>query len=148
MRQFKFKLQALLRMREFKEDRVKVEMGKIVQNMNQIREQIAKINHYIDEGHEAYAHKSEDKDGARYFKFIGEFIHFQRAALKQKEKEMREWQAKYDTKIQELEVAMGEVKVIENIKEKRFGNYRKELNKKMEEDVQEVAIMRSGEQKD
>jgi flagellar FliJ protein len=50
---------------------------------------------------------------------------------------------KYDKKIEELAAARGEVKVMENFKEKKKGEWTKEKNKKEQEAIEEILMMRT-----
>jgi flagellar FliJ protein len=49
MKKFKFKLDALLKLREFNEKKIKVEWGEILKEINTTEELIAKMNRDIDE---------------------------------------------------------------------------------------------------
>jgi flagellar protein FliJ len=148
VRQFKFKLQAVLKMREFKEDQLKIELGKIVGEINVVKDAITQLNRNIDQAYEILERQRAGKGEANVYQFASHYMNAQRAAIKVKEKQKIVLEEAYKKKIRELETAMGEVKVMESIKDKRSMEYRKKYNKKLEEEIQEVAMMKSHEKDD
>ena len=63
MKKFNFKLQSLQRVRAFKEEKIKIELGEIVSRMNSLREDNARLDKDIDEAFETQDKLVEDKVG-------------------------------------------------------------------------------------
>ena len=53
MKKFDFRLQSLLRLRNFKEEKLKAEMGEIVSKMNNTRDDIINLNQDIEDAYTA-----------------------------------------------------------------------------------------------
>jgi len=145
MEKFNFKLQGLLRLREFKEDRLKNELGEIVRLLNQTRDDISKLNKEVDEAYlaqEKVLIKSETAQMAHFFNY---FIRGKKEHIKDKEAKLYSLERKYEIKAAELSQAMGEVKVIDNLKQKSFEEYKYKLNKLEQANIEEFVIMKAAD---
>ena len=129
MKKYKFKLASLLKIREFKEKKIKIELGKIVKTMDEIRKEIQQMNDDIDEAYEAQENLAENTVQVRHLQFFPFFWGGKQEDIKVKENLLFAYQKKYDELVKDLTVAMGEVKVIEKIKEKDLKQYNKESNR-------------------
>ena len=70
MKKYKFKLASLLKIREFKEKKIKIELGKIVKAMDEIRDEIKKMNEDIDEAYEAQENLAGEVIQSRHIQFF------------------------------------------------------------------------------
>ena len=84
----------------------------------------------------------KDSSQGRMIQFFPYFIQGKKDDIKNKESLLWALKKKYDQKITELATARGEVKVMENFKEKKKGEYTKERNKKEMESIEEIIMMR------
>lgn len=144
MQKFKFKLDGVLKVREFKEKKIKIELGEILRELNKVEDQIKKANDEISEAYEAQ--EASMKNGsvtAQMLQFFPMFITGKKEDIKNKENLRYALKKKYDQKIQELASARGEVKIMENFKEKKKGEWTKEKNKKEQEAIEEILMMRT-----
>ena len=71
------------------------------------------------------------------------FIQGKKEDIKNKQNLLWSLKKKYDKKIEELAAARGEVKIMENFKEKKKGEWTKEKNKKEQEAIEEILMMRT-----
>ena len=143
MQKFKFKLDGLLKVREFKEKKIKIELGEILREINAVEDKIAFANSAITETYEAQEVFLKDPAQGQMLQFFPQFIQGKKEDIKNKENLLWALKKKYDKKIAELATARGEVKVMENFKEKKHGEWKKEKNKKEQEGIEEILQMRA-----
>lgn len=143
MQKFKFKLDGLLKLREFKEKKIKTELGEILKEIGQVEEKIALANRAIDETYEAQEVFIQDPTAGRMIQFFPYFIQGKKDEIKNKENLLWALRKKYDLKIVELATARGQVKVMENFKEKKKTEWTKVKNKKEQEAIEEILMMRT-----
>ena len=142
MQKFKFKLDGLLKVREFKEKKIKIELGEILKEVGEVEGKIAFANKAIDETYEAQEAFMQDLSSGNMLQFFPVFIQVKKEDIKNKENLLWALKKKYDAKILELATARGQVKVMENFKEKKLGEWTKEKNKKEMESIEEILMMR------
>lgn len=143
MQKFKFKLDGLLKVREFKEKKIKIELGEILKEIGEVEEKITDANKAIDETYEAQEAFMQDSSLGKMLQFFPYFIQGKKDDIKNKENLLWALKKKYEAKIVELAMARGQVKVMENFKEKKKGEWTKERNKKEQEAIEEILMMRT-----
>ncbi len=143
MQKFKFKLDGLLKVREFNEKKIKIELGEILREISAVEEKIAAANKAIEETYEAQETFMRDSSSGQMLQFFPLFIQGKKEEIKNRENLLWSLKKKYDKKIAELAQARGEVKVMENFKEKKKDEWTKEKNKKEQEAIEEILMMRS-----
>ena len=116
-KKFKFKLDGLLKVREFKEKRIKVELGEILKDIEQTKANIDKAKLDIEECYKAQEAFLNEPAGASMVQFFPQFIEAKTEDYKAQENILYSLQRKYEEKRRELAEAKGDVKVIENLKE-------------------------------
>lgn len=139
---FKFKLDALLKVREFKEKKIKIELGELLKEIGEVEEKIALANKAIDETYAAQETFMADPAAGRMIQFFPYYIQGKKEEIKNKENLLWALKKKYDAKIVELAEARGQVKVMENFKDKKKGEWTKERNKKEQEAIDELLMIR------
>jgi flagellar FliJ protein len=143
MKKFKFKLDGLLKVREFNEKKIKIELGEILKEIGIVEEKILLANKSIDETYEAQEAFMKDPTAGQMIQFFPYFIQGKKEDIKNKENLLWALKKKYELKITELAAARGQVKVMENFKEKKKGEWVKEKNKKEMEAIEEILMMRA-----
>lgn len=143
MQKFKFKLDGLLKVREFKEKQLKIELGEILKEINSVEEKIAEANRAIAETYDAQEAFMRDPSSGQMLQFFPLFIQGKKEDIKNKDNLLWSLRKKYDKKVAELATARGEVKVMENFKDKKKDEWSKEKNKKEQEAIEEILMMRS-----
>ena len=142
MQKFKFKLDGLLKVREFKEKRLKVELGEILTEMQAVKDDIKRLNENIHDTYQAQESFLADPSSGDMVKFFPRFIKTKKEDIKNRENLLYALQRKFDEKQVELGTARGEVKVIENLKEKKATEHKKKVEKKFQEDTDELVQIR------
>jgi flagellar FliJ protein len=142
MKGFKFKLDGLLKVREFKERALKVELGQILKQINEAEDEIIRLKKNIEETYEAQESFLAEPAAGDMIKFFPKFIETKNLAIDNQENLIFALKKKFDQKQNELGKARGEVKVIENLKEKKQTEYKKKLDKKHQENVDELVQIR------
>lgn len=143
MKKFNFKLDGVLKVREFKEKKIKIEMGEILKALNETKDAIQKLNDEISEAYHAQETAlTQSGINAQALKFFPMFIQGKKEDIKNKENLLWALQKKYEKKVAELAQARGEVKVMENFKEKKKDEWKKEKDKKEQAAIEEILMMR------
>lgn len=142
MQKFKFKLDGLLKVREFKEKKIKIELGEILKEISIVEQKIAEANTAINDTYDAQETFMKDPSAGQMIQFFPIFIQGKKEDIKNKENLLWSLKKKYEKKIAELAEARGEVKIMENFKEKKKGEWTKEKNKKEQEAIEEILMMR------
>lgn len=143
-KRFKFKLEGLMKIRKFKEEQLKVELGKINQEIMVVKNRIAELQTHIKDAYtsqEATLKSQADGQLARFFPY---FIQAKREDIKNQENLLYSLEKKYQKKLQEVSKAMGETKIIDGMKEDQKDKWKKENEKKEQENIDEVLSMRRG----
>jgi len=148
MQRFKFKLDGLLKVREFKEKKIKIELGEILREIGAVEEKIRLANVAISETYEAQETFMKDPSSGQMLQFFPMFIQGKKEDIKNQENLLWALRKKYDKKIAELAQARGEVKIMENFKEQKKSEWTKEKNKKEQEAIEEIIMMRRNGTKD
>lgn len=143
MQKFKFKLDGLLKVREFKEKKIKIELGEILKEINAVEEGIAAANAAISETYEAQESFMKDPSNGQMLQFFPMFIQGKRDDIKNKENLLWSLRKKYEKKMVEMATARGEVKIMENFKDKKKDEWTKDKNKKEQEAIEEILMMRT-----
>lgn len=140
---FKFKLDGLLKVREFNEKKIKIELGKILKEITELENKIEFANKSIDETYDAQEVAMKDISSGKMIQFFPFFIQGKKEDIKNKKTLLWALNKKRNDKIAELATARGQVKVMENFKEREKKEWLKEKNKKEMEAVEEILMMRT-----
>ena len=137
MKGHKFKLEVVLKLRKMKEDMCKMELGSLQKRMNELN---AFISGHEQDIEEAYKEQEDAlKAGLcaqnlhRYPMMISE----KRDHIKRINQEKEHLTQEIDQKVQELAKLKGDVKVISNMKDKSLDDYKKKINKRVNENLEE-----------
>jgi flagellar FliJ protein len=142
MKKFKYKLEPLLKLRSFNEEKIKVEIGTIVKEITDIKDDIAQMHRDIEESYEAQEHMAYELSSSRSMQFFPYFIQGRKERIKAKENILYALEKKYQAKLMDLAKARGEVKILENLKENQKQEHKKEEEKKLYANVEENFQMR------
>ena len=136
-KKFKFKLEAVLKVRKLKEDQCKMEIGRLQVRMNELKEYKRENNESIDQ---AYTQQESSLGGGlsgRELQFHPYFVAGKKANISIIDKEMTMLQEQLDYRFKELNHLRGEVKLVEEMKEKEKVKHKKERTKKEFEQIEE-----------
>lgn len=137
MRKYQFRLEPVLKVRKLKEENCRMELGQLLMQLNRIEDQLNHDRKEIDTYFEI-------QEGAlKIGMSAGQIQTFpmlvagkeRNIQLLLAEKERQEQQIEH--KKQELAVLRGELKVIEKLKEKEQAEFKKAMNKEIDQKVEE-----------
>ena len=132
MKQFKFKLQPVLKLREFKEQKLKVELGQINQQIVIVEDKIASIHESLDQSYESQNKSALGGMLGMEIQFYPQYQDGLRADIQRQSSRLHALRLNYMQKLKELKAQRGQVKVMENLKDKYFHEFKKERNKEIE----------------
>lgn len=138
---FKFKLEALLKVRKIKEEKIKIALGLINQKIFNSKNIIIKLKEDIDKAYESQDEFIRELIDVKTAQFFPIYIRTNNEKIKQEEAMLLKYQNEYNEKLRELKQAMADTKVIQKMKDKEFEKYKKELTKKMYNEIEEQFII-------
>jgi flagellar FliJ protein len=139
---FKFKLEGLLKLRHFKEEQLKVELGLINTEIQKTKNRISELQSHVEEAYNSQEASLKGSSDGRLARFFPYFIQAKKEDIKANENLLYSLERKYQQKLKEVSQAMGESKLIHNMKDKAKESWKKEKNKKEQEDIEEILHMR------
>lgn len=142
MEKFKFKLDGLLKLREFKENRLKQELGAILQEIQKIENEIEEIQNSIVEAYDSQNELLKEASMGSMVQFYPYFIKGRKEDEQAKKQILKSLNNNYKQKLAELKTARGEVKLIENMKADKLKIYKKIKQKKDQEDIDDILNMK------
>lgn len=137
MKKYTFRLEPVLKMRKLKEENCRMELGTLITHLSRIDEQLAHDRKEID-------NYFKIQESAMQVGVRGDQIQAFPMLVAAKERNvqllMRDRKSQEDLieeKKRELAALRGELKVIENLKDKDYTEYRKAMNKEIDQKVEE-----------
>lgn len=142
MKKFKYKLESLLKYKGFIEEQKKVELGFVVKRISDIKKKIQDLKDEI-----VFAKKHEEellKDfvNAEMIQYYPNFYTACLNHIEQLQDELKKEQLNYEEKLKELNVARGDVKIFNKLKEKDLKKYKRKQVRKEIIDMEEVVSIR------
>ena len=136
---YKFKLEAVLKIRRLAEEQVKMQLGRINVQIAEVQDNIKEQNASIDQAYESQeAGLNSGLDGQE-IRFHPYFVEGKRAHIGYLESQLRMLEKEREKLQIELNRKRADVKVIDKLKEKDFKQYKEKIEKKqalqLEEDV-------------
>lgn len=140
MKGYSFKLEALLKIRKLKEEQCKMKIGRIQVEISQLDKRIADRSDYINEAYSAQENALSEGASGREVTFYPYFVEGNRASIRDILLEKKQLQQQVQQLYLELNKLRADVKVIAKMKENDQTKYKKSLDKKefqnLEEQVQ------------
>jgi len=140
-KKFQFRLEGLLKLCEFCEQEIKVELGNILKEIAFVEDEIVKLHQHIDETYQAQENVAGASATGRMMGFFPAFVSAKNADIAAKENILFALRRKYDVKLKDMYAARGESKVIQNLKEKEQMAFKKSVDKKMNLDIEENSMI-------
>lgn len=145
MKKFKFKLDAVLKLRESREKKLKTELGEIVQEIQSVKERMLEIDNDVEILYTSQEECVTTPSRGRMLRFYPEAVKRLKADKEANANLLAALNRRYERKVQELKMAMGETKVMAKMKEKDLAQYKREVQKKELETLEEIIMMRQKE---
>jgi len=137
MKGFKFKLEAVLKMRKLKEEQCKMLIGRIQVRIRELQGYLAEHNRGIDQSYEAQEQALESGLNGQELQFHPFFVSGKKAHIEIIENEILNLQRQAEEQYRELAQLRAQVKVIDEMKEKQKLKYKKSVEKKQFETIEE-----------
>ncbi len=137
MKKYKFKLDALLKIRKIKEDQLKMQIGQVQVHITSLKKEVANHNSDIAE---AFALQEQSLGGGASgleTRFHPYFVQGKRTHISKVEDEIEQFENKIEQMYLMLNKLRADVKVIEEMKDKDRKKYKKDLDKRMNADIEE-----------
>lgn len=142
MEKFKFKLEGLLKVRSFLEQKIKIELGELIKEIQIRKDRIKVLNKEIDEAYQSQHELAEGGADAKMLDFYPFYIQGKKEDIGKREEEIASLQVEYEETILKLQKARGEVKLIDRLKEKKLAAYQKEVVKQEQKEIEELIMMK------
>lgn len=137
LKKYSFRLEAVLKLRKLKEENCRMEMGRLLLELNRIDDQLAHDRAEI----EKYFLIQEEtlKKGVRgsQVQSLPMLVEGKDRNIQLLTKERAKQEQKIAEKKLELATLKGELKVMENMKDKDFQEYKRLMNKEIDQKVEE-----------
>lgn len=137
MKKYKFKLEALLKIRKLKEETCKMEIGRIQVAITDLENEIVVHNQGIKEAFEDQEAALKAGMSGQELKFHPFFVQGKRANIKKIEGEIERLERLREKKLEELKYLRADVKVIDQMKEKDKLAHKKKVQKKQFNEIEE-----------
>ena len=137
MKKYEFKLEAVLKLRKLNEENRRMELGVLMLEMQKIDNQIEYEKKQIDTYYKIQEEALKTGAGGAQLQMIPNMVAAKTKNIQLLNRDKRKQQQLIDAKREELAVAKGELKVMENLKNKDFDEYKKVLNKEIDQKVEE-----------
>jgi flagellar FliJ protein len=137
MKKYAFRLEAVLKLRKLKEENCRMELGQLILYLNKIEDQ---INHEKSEINKYYEiQEGALKNGAKgsQINAFPMLVSAKDQNINLLERDKKKQEELIADKKMELAQLRGDLKVMENLKEKDFQDHRKALNKEIDQKVEE-----------
>ncbi len=140
MKKFEFRLQALLRVREFREKQVKSELGEILRQIQQLKDLNLQCDKDISEAYLTQEKMLETMVDAQFLNFYPYYIEGKKQNIQNNEAKIFALKKRYDAKLEELKQAKADVHVIEGLKEKEQVKHKKAVDKHLQDILDESSL--------
>jgi flagellar FliJ protein len=137
MKKYSFRLEAVLKLRKLKEENCRTELGQLITELNRIDAQLEHEKQQI--GDYFKIQEGALKGGMRgaQLQAFPLLVTAKEGNIKLLEKERVKQEQKISDKKLEFAQLRGDLKVMENLREKDYNEYRKALNKEIDMKVEE-----------
>ncbi len=138
MKKYQFRLEPVLKVRKFKEETCRMELGQLLNELQKIEDQLAHDQEQIESYYKIQEGALEGGGmTASQLQAFPMLVAGKTRNIELLENAKKRQEQLIEDKRKELAIMRGELKVIENMKEKDFEKYRKELNKENDKKVEE-----------
>jgi flagellar FliJ protein len=137
MKGYKFKLDAVLKIRKLKEERCKMEIGQIQVQINTLNSDIQRHKDGIKQSYDSHEQGLSDGLNGQELRFHPYFVSGKNADITKIQQEIEYLKIDAEQKYEELKYLRADVKVMDQMKEKDQTKYKKHLQKKQFEEIEE-----------
>lgn len=140
MKKYKFKLEALLKMRKLEEDQCKLKIGKLQSKKTELLKELENQNEGINEAYRSQEATISAGASGLDLRFYPYFVQGKRAATAKLKKEVGHLDALLEEAYNELKQFRAKAKVLEEMKEKDHKAFKKKANKEEHQKIEEQVM--------
>lgn len=137
MKKYQFRLEPVLKVRKFKEETCRMELGELLNELKRIDDQLAYDQEQIDNYYKIQEGALKTGMSAAQLQAFPMLVAGKSRNIELLQNAKTRQERLVEEKKKELAVVRGELKLIESMKEKDFAKYRKEINKEIDQKVEE-----------
>jgi flagellar protein FliJ len=141
MKKFKFKLDGLLKVRGFAEEKCRTELGHMQVMLENKKTEIKNENEFLNMSFTTQDEMLKQGIQSQEIRFFPLYIEGKRQKIGQLKQEREALKEAIEDKRLELIQKRADVKVIEKLKEKAMLKFKKEYNKKMQQTLEEDVMI-------
>lgn len=147
MRKFSFRLQSVLKLKEFDESKRKIELGQINQKRKKIEDKIKQCHNNIEVAAEEERCMLSSATNAEFLPFYPRYVKAQSDHIENLNAELEQVKEEYADKLLELNKARGDVKIFEKLKENALNKYKKDVRRRELIDIEEMINIKRAREK-
>ena len=137
MKKYQFRLEPVLKVRKFKEETCRMELGELLNELKRIDDQLTHDQEQIDNYYKIQEGALKTGMSAAQLQAFPMLVAGKSRNIELLQNAKTRQERLVEEKKKELAVVRGELKLIESMKEKDFAKYRKEINKEIDQKVEE-----------
>lgn len=137
MKRYAFRLEPVLKVRKLKEENCRMELGQMLMHLNKIEDQLVHDQTEINRYYQIQEGGLKNGMRASQLQAFPMLVAGKERNIELLKRDKVKQEQLVEAKKQELAMIRGELKVIENLKEKDYEIYRKALNKEIDQKVEE-----------
>jgi flagellar protein FliJ len=137
MKRYAFRLDPVLKVRKLKEENCRMELGQLIMQMSKIDDQLAHDQHEIDNYYNIQEGALKNGMSAGQLQAFPMLIAAKQENINRLLRDKKKQEQRITDKKFELAQLKGDLKVMENLKQKDYDEYRKALNKEIDQKVEE-----------
>lgn len=137
MKKYAYRLEPVLKVRKLKEENCRMELGQLIQHLGQIENQLAHDQNEIANYYKIQEGALINGMSGSQLQAFPMLIAAKQENIVRLENAKNKQEQKITDKKAELAQLKGDLKVIENLKEKDYDEYRKAVNKEIDQKVEE-----------
>lgn len=137
MKKYTFRLEPVLKLRKLKEENCRTELGKLIVELNRIEDQILHDKNEISSYYSIQENKLQSGIPGNQLKAYSSLVVAKEKNIELLIREKLKQEGLIKTKKEELALLRGDLKVMEQLKEKDFEKFKVDYNKKINEKIEE-----------
>lgn len=137
MKKYAFRLEPVLKVRKLKEENCRMELGQLITGLTRLQDQINHDQREIENYYKIQEGSLKLGMNAGQLQAFPMLVEAKEQNMRLLRRDMIRQEKLIEEKKQELAILRGELKVVENLKEKDYNEYRKALNKEIDQKVEE-----------
>jgi flagellar FliJ protein len=137
MKKYTFRLEPVLKLRKLREENCRMELGQLLMELNRIEDQLVHDRKELDNYYKIQEGALKNGMSGSQLQAFPMLVAGKSRNIELLLESKKRQEEKVEQKKQELAQVKGDLKVIDNLKQKDFDEYRKALNKEIDQKVEE-----------